>query len=165
MSTLLSRNWPCGKCRKRTKILSIFLLEPKIPEVQHAQKYENLITELKKDFDHRFSNYRNSAMRFKMFFCPFSVTIEKVLNTCRWNLLIFSDRLIKKRSSTSFRCWNFTKIRVKRKISKDSQISCLLDFIIWHHLLVRTSFSCIATYSLPADFPKIVGEKQCQFSH
>ena len=31
-----------------------------------------------KDFDHRFSDFKNPAMRFKMFSCPFSVKIEKV---------------------------------------------------------------------------------------
>ena len=47
-------------------------------QVQNSQKYAKVITELRNDFDHRFADFKKSAMHFNVFSCPFSVKIEEV---------------------------------------------------------------------------------------
>jgi len=47
-------------------------------QVQNSQKYANVITELRDDFDHRFTNFKKSAVHFNVFSCPISVKIKEV---------------------------------------------------------------------------------------
>ena len=47
-------------------------------QVQNSQKYAKVITELRNDFDHRFADFKKSAMHFNVFSCPFFVKIEEV---------------------------------------------------------------------------------------
>ena len=60
-------------------------------EVQHAQKYANLTTELKKDFDHRFFDFKNSVMHSKMFSCPFSVKINELSKNLQMEFVYFQS--------------------------------------------------------------------------
>ena len=47
-------------------------------QVQNSQKYAKVITELRDDLDHRFTDFKKSAIHFNLFSCPFSVKIEEV---------------------------------------------------------------------------------------
>ena len=157
-------------------------------EVQHAQKYANLITELKKDFDHRFFDFKNSAMRFKMFSCPFSVKNQEVPENLQMEFVDFQCLSDLKEKFSNFSLLEFyKKFVLKEKYQKICRLAVYLSSLFGTTYLFEQVFSRmnnvksslrslasdshmenslrIATSSLPTDITKLVGEKQCQSSH
>ena len=75
-------------------------------KVKNTQKYAILITELKDDFDRRFTDFKKSAMHFNMFCCPFSVKIEEIPENVQMEFIGFqssSDLLVNEKFN-NFRC-------------------------------------------------------------
>ena len=95
-------------------------------QVQNSQKYAKVITELRDDLDHRFTDFKKSAMHFNLFSCPFSVKIEEVPENLQMEcidlqcssdlrekfkdfpLLEFSKNMSLKKTIRGFTDWQFS---------------------------------------------------------
>jgi len=120
-------------------------------QVKNSQKYAKLITELRDDFDHRFTDFKKSAMHFNVFSCPFYVKIEEVPENLQMeciDLQCSSDLREKFRLSIAR---ILQKKCLQRKISEDSQIGSFRDLIIQQHLLVRASFFTDEPCQIPCE--------------
>ena len=111
-------------------------------EVQHTQKYANLITELKKDFDHRFSDFENSAMRFKMLSCPFSVKIKEVPENLQMEFVDFQCSYDLKEKFNNFSLLEFYKKFVSKE--KYQRIHTLA---VYMSSLFDTTYLCEQDFS------------------
>ena len=107
-------------------------------KVQNTQKYAILIAELKDDFDHRFTDFKKSAMHFNMFSCPFCVKIEEVPENLQMEFIIFQSLSDLKEKFNNFSLLDFYKTYTSKE--KYQRFHSFHDFIIWQHLLLRASF-------------------------
>ena len=157
-------------------------------QVQNSQKYAKVITELRNDFDHRFADFKKSAMHFNVFSCPFSVKIEEVPENQQMECIDLQCSSDLREKFKDFPLLEFYKKYVsKEKYQRIHRLAVFVTSLFGSTYLCEQVFSRmnhvkspvrsllsdshmenslqIATSSILPNIAKLVREKQCQTSH
>ena len=157
-------------------------------QVQNSQKYAKVITELRNDFDHRFADFKKSAMHFNVFSCPFSVKIEEVPENLQMECIDLQCSSDLREKFKDFPLLEFYKKYVsKEKYQRIHRLAVFVTSLFVSTYLYEQVFSRmnhvkspvrsllsdshvenslrIATSSILPNIAKLVREKQCQTSH
>ena len=157
-------------------------------QVQNSQKYAKVITELRNNFDHRFADFKKSAMHFNVFSCPFSVKIEEVPENLQMECIDLQCSSDLREKFKDFPLLDFYKKYVsKEKYQKIHRLAVFVTSLFGSTYLCEQVFSqmnhvkspvrlllsdshmesslWIATSSILPNIAKLVREKQCQTSH
>ena len=157
-------------------------------QVQNFQKYAKVITELRNDFDHRFADFKKSAMHFNVFSCPFPMKIEEVLENLQMKGIDLQCSSDLREKFKDFPLLEFYKKYVsKEKYQRIHRLAVFVTSLFGSTYLCEQVFSRmnhvkspvrsllsdshmenslrIATSSILPNIAKLVREKQCQTSH
>ena len=157
-------------------------------QVQNSQKYAKVITELRNDFDHRFADFKKSAIHFNVFSYPFSVKIEEVPENLQMECIDLQCSSDLREKFKDFPLLEFYKKYVsKEKYQRIHRLAVFVTSLFGSTYLCEQVFSRmnhvkfpvrsllsdshienslrIATSSILPNIAKLVREKQCQTSH